>query len=162
MSVLDALPVPASLALGFSFAETMQGSYHLLSAQTEERAIAFSIGARVAGIRQFMKDSLARIEGEIRAEGLAERRPLEGTLALKLPHERRLTYDFRFRGDDGKDYRFHGQKDVTLIALHDTMTTLPSSIYDAAGREIARAVLRFDVRADMATFLRSWRPRLGT
>ena len=162
MSLLDALPVPAALALGFSFEETMQGSYHLLSAQTDERAISFSIGARVAGIRQFMKDKLARIEGEVDVEGFAAHRPLEGTLALKLPGEHRLTYDFGFRANDGKAYRFHGQKDVTLIALHDTMTTLPASIYDGSGHEVARAVLRFDVRGSLKTFLRSWRLRLGS
>jgi hypothetical protein len=49
-----------------------------------------------------------------------------------------------------------------MIALHDTMTTLPASIYDADGKEIARAVLRFDVRGNLATFLRSWRMRLGS
>jgi hypothetical protein len=162
VSLLDAVPVPERLALGFSFAETMQGSYHLLSSQTDERAISFTIGARVAGLRQFLKDKLARIEGEVNVEGFAEHRPLTGTLALKLLDERRLTYDFSFRGDDGKEYRFHGQKDVTMIALHDTMTTLPASIYDASGREIARAVLRFDVRGDISTFLRSWRLRLGS
>jgi hypothetical protein len=162
MSLLDALPVPASLALGFSFQETMQGGYHLLSSQLEERAISFSIRARVAGMRQFVKDRLAHIEGEIDAEGFATRRPLSGTLALRLFDERRLTYDFSFHADDGKGYRFHGQKDVTMIALHDTMTTLPSSIYDSEGREIARAVLRFDVRGDISTFLRSWRLRLGS
>ena len=162
MSILDALPVPASLALGFSFEETMSGSYHLLAAQLDERAIAFKVGARVAGIRQFLKDRLARIEGEVNVEGFAERAPLRGTLALKLFDERRLTYDFTFRANDGKTYRFHGQKDVTMIALADTMTTLPASIYDAAGSEVARAVLRFDVRGDLATFLRSWRMRLGS
>jgi hypothetical protein len=162
MSILDALPVPASLALGFSFEETMTGSYHLLSSQLDERAISFTVGARVAGIRQFLKDKLARIEGEVQVEGFSDRAPLTGTLALKLLDERRLTYDFTFRANDGKSYRFHGQKDVTLIALADTMTTLPASIYDAAGREVARAVLRFDMRGSLATFLRSWRMRLGS
>jgi hypothetical protein len=162
MSLLDALPVPARLALGFSFEETMQGNYHLLASQLDERAISFSINVRVAGIRRFLKDKLARIEGEVYVEGFADHRPLEGTLALKLLDEHRLTYDFTFRANDGNRYRLHGQKDVTLIALHDTMTTLPASIYDTDGREIARAVLRFDVRGDMAVFLRSWRLRLGS
>jgi hypothetical protein len=161
MSLLEALAVPARLALGFSFEETMSGSYHLLSSQLDERAISFTIRARVAGIRQFLKDRLARVEGEVHLEGFADHRPLEGTLALKLPGERRLTYDFNFRANDGESCRFHGQKDVTMIGLHDTLTTLPASIYDQAGREIARAVLRFDLRQSLATFLRSWRLRMG-
>jgi hypothetical protein len=162
MSLLDVVPVPRSLALGFSFEETMSGSYHLLSSQLDERAISFSLFARVAGIRQFLKDKLARVQGEVNVEAFADHRPLEGTLALKLFDEQRLTYDFTFDANDGRRYRFHGQKDVTMIDLFDTMTTLPASIYDAAGSEIARAVLRFDARANLATFLRSWRARLGS
>jgi hypothetical protein len=162
MSILDVLPVPASMALGFSFDETMSGSYHLLSSQLDERAVAFTLHARVAGIRQFLKDKLARIDGEVTVEGFATGSPLTGTLALKLFDEQRLTYDFTFRADDGKTYRLHGQKDVTMIALTDTMTTLPASIYDAGGGEIARAVLRFDLRGSLVDFLRSWRMRLGS
>jgi hypothetical protein len=161
MSLLDALPIPPSLALGFSFEETMSGSYHLLASQLDERAISFSLAARVAGIRQFLKDKLARIEGEVNIEGFADARPLSGTLALALPGERRLTYDFTFRGNDGHEYRFHGQKDVTLLSLLETMTTLPASIYDPSGAEIARAVLRFDTRGTLGSFLRSWRLRMG-
>ncbi len=161
MSLLDALPVPASLALGFSFEETMSGSYHLLASPLEERAISFSLGARVAGMRRFLRDRLARVEGEVNVEGFADRRPFSGTLALKLFDERRLTYDFAFASNEGASCRFHGQKDVTLLAPLDTMTTLPASIYDAGGREIARAVLRFDTRGTLGTFLRSWRPRVG-
>ena len=162
MSRLDALSIPPSLALGFSFEESMSGSYHLLDAQLDERAVSFSLRARVAGLRRFVKDRLARIEGEVNVEGFADRAPLTGTLALKLLDEQRLTYDFEFDANDGRRYRFHGQKDVTMIDLFDTMTTLPASIYDAEGREVARAVLRFDARANLVAFLRSWRARLGS
>jgi hypothetical protein len=162
MTILDAVPVPASLALGFSFDETMSGSYHLLASQLDERAIGFVLHARVAGIRQFLKDRLARVEGEVTVEQFATKSALTGTLALRLFDEQRLTYDFGFRGDDGKNYRFHGQKDVTMIALADTMTTLPASIYDVAGAEIARAVLRFDLRGSLRSFLGSWQIRIGS
>jgi hypothetical protein len=37
------------------------------------------------------------------------------------------------------------------------MTTLPASIYDADGKEFARAVLRFDVRGDLFKFIKSFR-----
>jgi hypothetical protein len=163
MALLDALPFSADkMTLGFSFEETMSGTYHLLSHPFVERPIAFSLGARVAGIRQFLKDKMARVEGTVSIEGFADERPLEGTLCLKLLEERRLTYDFSFRANDGEKYRFHGQKDVTMIALAQTMTTLPASLYDAKGTEIARAVLRFDLRGSLRPFLRSWRPRYGS
>jgi hypothetical protein len=161
MTLLDLLPSTPSMGLGFSFHETMSGSYHLLGAPLVERAISFTLDARVEGLRQFLRDKLAKIEGEVIVEGFADRRPLEGTLALKLLGERRLAYSFNFRANDGNEYRLHGQKDVTMIALVDTMTTLPASLYDMTGKEIGRAVLRFDVRSDLVAFLRSWRPRLG-
>jgi hypothetical protein len=143
--------------LGFTFNETMAGTYHRLDEPLVERAIKFSVAAKVDGIRRFLRDKTARIEGEVEVEGLAAKRPLKGTLGLMLLDQRRLPYDFTFRGDDGKDYRFHGQKDVTMIGLHDTMTTLPASLYDVDGNEIGRAVLRFDVRGDLMKFLRSWK-----
>ena len=149
------------MGLGFSFEETMSGSYYLLDEPLVERAISFSIGARVDGMRQFLKDRTARIEGEVYVEGLADHRPLQGTLGLKLLDERRLPYSFTFRANDGREYRLQGQKDVTMIALADTMTTLPASLYDDTGREIGRCVLRFDVRQDLTSFLRSWRPRIS-
>jgi hypothetical protein len=145
------------MALGFSFQETMSGTYHLLDAPLVERGIRFSIGARVDGMRRFLRDRMARIEGDVEVEGFASKRHLVGTLALKLLDERRLTYDFAFEGDDGRPYRFHGQKDVTMIAIADTMTTLPASLYDGADKEIGRAVLRFDLRSDVVSFLRSWK-----
>jgi hypothetical protein len=143
--------------LGFTFRETMRGSYHLLAEPLVERAIEFTIDAKVDGMRRFLRDRTARIAGTVSVEGFAAPTPLTGTLGLKLLDERRLPYDFRFRADDGHDYRFHGQKDVTMIGLHDTMTTLPASFYDAGGAEIGRAVLRFDLRSDWRAFLRSWR-----
>lgn len=147
--------------IGFGFAETMRGNYYLLDSPTDERAIEFSIQVKVDGLRKFVKDQMARIKGVVRAEGLATESELEGTLGMKLASERRLPYDFTFKGDDGKQYRFRGQKDVMLIALADTMTTLPASIYDAAGKEIGRATVRFDMRSDLGRFVRSFRPRLA-
>lgn len=147
------------MKLGFQFRETMAGTFHMLAAPLDERAISFTIGARVEGLRRFLKDKIANIEGEVHAEGFADRRPLRGTLALKLLDERRLTYDFTFTGNDDLAYRLRGQKDVTLLALADSMTVLPASLYDADGHEIGRATLRFDVRGDLLKFLKSWKLR---
>jgi hypothetical protein len=147
------------MKVGFQFRETMTGTYHMLAAPLDERAISFTIGARVEGIRRFIKDRLASIEGEVDVEGFADRRPLRGTLALKLLDERRLPYDFTFTGNDDRPYRFRGQKDLALTALADSMTVLPASLYDEEGHEIGRATLRFDVRGDLVKFLKSWKLR---
>ena len=147
------------MTIGFQFRETMTGTYHLIAEPLDERAITFTIGAKVDGIRQFLKDKLAAIEGEVDAEKLAAKRALQGTMGLKLLDERRLTYEFTFTGDDDLPYRFRGQKDVSVIALADSMTILPASLYDLAGKEIGRATLRFDMRSDLRSFLSSWKLR---
>jgi hypothetical protein len=59
MGALEALTSPLKMNLGFSFEETMSGTYHLLDSPLVERAISFSIGARVKGIRQFLRDKNA-------------------------------------------------------------------------------------------------------
>ena len=38
---------------------------------------------------------------------------------------------------------------------------LPASLYDASGEEIGRATLRFDLRADLGRWLKSFRVHLG-
>ncbi len=150
----------------FEFSETMSGNYHLLSAASlDERAISLrpASGAKVDGHSPVPPKTRPRgSKAKSNIEGFADKRPLRGTLWLKLFDEQRLTYDFTFDADDGRRCRFHGQKDVTMIDLFDTMTTLPASIYDAAGSEIARAVLRFDLHGSLRPFLRSWRPRYGS
>ena len=41
---------------GFAFRETMSGSYHLLDAPTEDRAIVFTISVHVDSMRRFLRD----------------------------------------------------------------------------------------------------------
>ena len=142
---------------GFLFRETMSGSYYLLDKPTEDRAISFTISAQVYSLRRFVRDKSARIEGEVTMEGVAEKKPLSGTLGLLLFAEQRLPYEFTFRGDDGQRYTFRGEKDVLLATLPDSITTLPASIFDEEVREIARAVVRFDLRGDLVKFVKSFR-----
>lgn len=145
---------------GFLFRETMSGSYHLLDSPTEERAIEFTIAVKARDLRRFARDKVWQIDGEVDLEGFAARRKLEGTLGFKLLDERRLPYRFTFTGDDGKRYEFRGQKDWSPIAPVDSMTVLPASIYDDGGKEVGRATLRFDLRNDFVSWLRSFRLKL--
>lgn len=145
---------------GFSFRETMSGSYWRLDAPAEERAIAFTIEARARDLRRFARDKTWRITGTIDAEGLASRRDLQGTLAFRLVDERRLPYRFDFVGDDGQRYELSGQKEWSGLAPIESMTLLPASLYDSNGEEIARATLRFDVRSDLGRWMKSFRLHL--
>jgi hypothetical protein len=145
---------------GFSFRETMSGSYWRLDAPADERAITFTIEARAHDLRRFARDKTWRITGTIDAEGLASRRPLEGTLGFRLVDERRLPYRFDFVGDDGERYELSGQKEWSGLAPIESMTLLPASLYDGGGEEMARATLRFDVRSDLGRWMKSFRVHL--
>jgi hypothetical protein len=142
---------------GFVFRETMSGNYYLLERPTEDKALSFTIAAHVESLRRFVRDKTARIEGEVTMEGIGERRPLSGTLGLLLFQEQRLPYEFTFRGDDGKRYTFRGEKDVLIATLPDSITTLPASVFDEDGKEIARAVVRFDLKGDLVKLIKSFR-----
>jgi hypothetical protein len=145
---------------GFSFRETMSGSYWRLETPTDERALSFTIDARAKSIRRFARDKTWAITGTVDAEGLATRQPLEGTLVFRLLDERRLPYRFSFQGDDGERYELSGQKEWSGLAPVESMTLLPASLYDADGTELARATLRFDLRSDLAGWMKSFRLHL--
>ena len=147
--------------IGLEFRERMAGTWHRLDAPTDERPFAFTVRVTVGRLVQLLGGAVATLDGHVDADGLARGAPLAGTLDLgALVRTRELPYRFRFTGDDGTSYRFDGHKTVDLMDLPRTMTILPGSIYADAGHEIGRAVLQFDLRGDLVTFLRSWRPVL--
>ena len=144
--------------LGFFFRETMRGNFYLFGKPLEERAFEFTLKVETRKLRRFLRDRTCQISGDVTAEGIAKNARLDGTLAFR---ERRLPYDFSFKGDDGKTYRFRGQKDLNWFALAESMSTLPASLLDDSGHEIGRAVVRFDLRGDMASFIKSFRLQLA-
>ncbi|MBK9262441.1 MAG: hypothetical protein IPM54_21885 [Polyangiaceae bacterium] len=142
---------------GFEFWETMAGAYHFVDKPDEERPMSFTIHAKSPPLLRFLRRPEVDIEGEVFAPGLASHRHVRGTLGMDVLRTGKLPYWFRFVGDDDKRYVFQGQKDVSPLALLETMTALPGSIIDENGAEVAVALLRFDARSDLLTFLRSFR-----
>jgi hypothetical protein len=143
-----------------SFREKMSGSYWLLDAPTEERALTLDFEARVASVADLVKTRTWALAGTIGAEGLARRGELEGTLRFALIEEQRVPYRFAFRGDDGRRYELSGQKEWTGLAPLVSMTLLPATLIDDRGTELARATLRFDLRTDGLEWMKSFRLRL--
>jgi hypothetical protein len=143
-----------------SFREKMSGNYWRLDAPTEERALTLTFEARVADVTELVKTGTWALTGTIDAEGLARAGELEGTLRFALLKERRVPYRFVFRGDDGRRYELSGQKEWTGLAPVASMTLLPATLVDEHGDELARATLRFDLRADMLAWVKSFRFRL--
>lgn len=142
---------------GFEFRETMAGSFHLLDRPDEERPMSFTIRARSGGFLSFLRRPEVEIEGEIDAEGFADHRYLRGTLGLDPIRTGTLPYAFRFKGNDEAAYSFEGKKTLSISEFAQSMTVLPGSILDEGGREIGRALLRFDLRSDLKKFLGSFR-----
>jgi hypothetical protein len=144
-----------------SFRERMSGSYWLLDAPTDERALTLSFEAHAADVGEFLRTRTWTLAGTIDAEGLARGREVEGTLRFALIQERRLPYRFAFRGDDGCRYELSGQKEWTSLAPVTSLTLLPATLVDHRGGEVARATLRFDLRADVVDWVKSFRLSLG-
>jgi hypothetical protein len=147
--------------LDASFRETMSGSFWLLAAPTEERALSVSFEARPTDVRDVVSAGRFAIAGTIEAEGLAPGHAVEGSVAFHLLRERRVAYRFFFGASDGRRYELSGQKEWSGVAPVASLTLLPATIYDDRGQEVARATLRFDWRADLGRWLGSWKLRLA-
>jgi hypothetical protein len=147
------------MPLGFSSRETLRGSYWLLDAPTDERAISVSIEAVARDLAVFARDKILCVTGTIDAERLASARPLEGKIAFRLLDERRISHHFRFVGENGAAYQLLGQKEFRGLSPIDSLTLLPASLCDDEGEEIGRATLRLDLRADWAAWVKNFRVR---
>ena len=141
---------------GFEFYETMAGSFRLLG-DPQDRSMSFTVRARSFTWASFLRRPQVDIEGEVDAEGFADHRHLRGTLGMDPLRTRTLPYAFRFAANDGAPYTFTGQKTIHVGRLIESMTVLPGAILDDGGRARGEALLRFDVRSDLARFLRSFR-----
>lgn len=139
----------------------MSGSYWLLDSPTDERALSVTLKASTRDLGEFVRKRTWLLEGTIEAERLASQRDLEGTLIFALIDERRIPYRIAFRGDDGRKYELTGQKEWSGFAPIESMTLLPATLLDERGGELGRATLRFDLRADWADWMKSFRLRLG-
>jgi hypothetical protein len=127
--------------IGFQFHETMSGSF---TRDGEERPIRFTVRAVAPSLVQHLRDRTATLEGHVDADGLATHAVLAGSLLIDPVLGRKIRYEFSFTGDDGRSYRFRGQKDVTLRDLVGSMTTLPAEIVDETGA--AKVVNEVDYR----------------
>ena len=150
------------MGLGFQLAESWSGSFYLLDDPLHDYAVRLSLRLGVNGLRRFVRERRVEAKGVVFLEKLAERRPegiaAQGTLAMRLFDEKRIPYDLSFEGDDGATYRLRGQRDFFMHDAVDSLTILPASLY-LEGREIGRAVLRFDPKNDLGPLVKSFRPR---
>jgi hypothetical protein len=143
---------------GFAFDETMTGTMERVDRPGEQVHFTFSVQVRAPSMLQHVRDGKATMRGTIEAPGLATRADAEGTMTLRPVFARVVKYELAFTGDDGKRYRFAGQKDIRWLRALRTWTTLPGEITDESGRLVARVQTRFDYKSDWMQFASSWRP----
>jgi hypothetical protein len=146
---------------GVSYRETLSGNYWRLDAPTDERAIAFTIDAYARSVVDLARSKTWQVKGTIDADHLASGKELTGTVSFKLLSERRVPYRLTFVGDDGHRYELSGQREWSGLSPVGSLTLLPACLYDEHGDEVGRAMLRFDLRADWASWMKSFRLRVG-
>jgi hypothetical protein len=146
---------------GLALREPMSGSYFLLSAPTQEHPLSAAVEIHTDDLTEALREKAFRVGGTIDAEGLATHQPLTGTVAWRLLRQGRLVYRLGFQGDDGRHYEMTGQKEWSGLSPIHSLTLLPASLYDDSAEEIGRVTLRFDLRADGAAFLKSFRLHFG-
>jgi hypothetical protein len=138
------------------FSETMSGTWTPVDG-SGRRVLSFSVDADATSAVDYLKDGAMQLAGTMRAEGLAAKAPTEGRIEVQ-PLRRRIAYFLEFTGDDGKLYRFAGEKHLSVFRPLKSATTLPGEITDRHGALVGRALVRFDLRRDLVSFLRTFRP----
>lgn len=149
------------MKIGFEFEEIMSGTYTPTGKPGETGEIRFKGRARAEDVVKHLRDGMTALEGTLDMERFADDVPIRGTIEIRPLLGKIIRYDFAFTANDGNPYHFTGQKDIRFDAIGDTMTTLVGAVVDAHGGEVARATLRFDVKADLLPFLVSWKPALS-
>lgn len=143
---------------GFAFDETMSGTMARVDRPDEPVPFSFSVRVHQRSLLGHLRGAAADLTGTVEAPGLAACAELRGTLTMRPVLQRVIRYEFEFAGDDGRTYRFAGQKDIRWRDALRTWTTLPGEITDDDGRVVARCDTRFDARADWMQFASSLRP----
>ena len=142
---------------GFQFQESMSGTYTLTGAADAPRRISFTSRVTAPDALRHLRDGMADLSGTLDMEGFADDVPLAGTIEISPLRKRLIRYEFSFVGNDGRPYRFAGQKDIRLLDLVGSFTNLPASLYDQAGKEIGQVRVKFDLSSDLLPMLVSFR-----
>src|SRR5262245_24397014 len=103
----------------------MAGTWHPVGRPDFLRPARFDCVAEAPRAVRYLRDGEMHLSGTVRIEGLAGLAPCEGSLAALLPVRRRLRYQLRFLGDDGRAYSLEGEKRVRYLDFVRTMTRLP-------------------------------------
>lgn len=146
----DAGSTAEPLDLGFELTETLAGTWRraddLLGG---DRKFTFTATLSVDRVRGLPRAPVARLQGTLFAEDLADGVPLAGTLEISLRSRPRLVYDFGFAGRDGASFRFHGQRRIDPLRPLESFAALHGRIIAPDGREFGTVAASFDLLNDL-------------
>lgn len=154
----------AAMKTGVEFRQSLEGRLWRADAprpaelERDAEPLSLTLAGQIRHLRRFLLDPTAEVEGVIVAPGLADHRPLRGTVELLPLVRRRIVYDFRFPTNEGREARLHGEGDLDPLRLARGTVRIPATIY-VDERETAEAELHLDVRRTLAGLLGSLRRR---
>jgi len=157
------LPLPR---LGVRFVLPLRGHFHLFASPLDDRALDCELSFSFHGMRRSVLHREGTVEGRITAERLARGRKVAGEVTYREAGEGQALVTARFTCDGdghahvGEEMTLRGFVEILPVAPLVTATTMPFSLYSAHDRELGRGVLRFDLRGDGLSALRSLRPTL--
>jgi hypothetical protein len=146
--------------IGFSFHEVMEGTLER-AGERFDRPFRFALDVRFPRALGVLSSAVGRAVGKVRIDGIAKDAPAEGTLELAPLGKRRIRYEFGFRGDDGKRYRFEGVKTIGGLTYTRGWTDLPGELRGEDGDLVGKARLRFSMQRHLKGLLGSFRLASG-
>ena len=144
--------------MGFQFAETMAGTVEWDREPGVTHPFSFDVRVHAESLRAHLADGKARLTGVVHAPPIAQAAPTEGVITIRPVGQRIIRYELAFTGDDGRRYELVGQKDIRWRAALATFTRLPAEILDEDHRRVGTCKTTFDLRHDLWSFVRSFRP----
>ncbi len=145
--------------VGFRFSERMSGTYRGVRAGLGDGEMRFDFEVRCDDLPAGILDVVGGMQGSVTMDGVANGAPANGAIAISPLWKRRIRYTFSFVGDDGLRYEFDGKKTLRPFSPLRSWTTLEGKVREEkAGDLVAEAVLRFHMKDEFVSLLRSFRP----
>lgn len=144
--------------LGLSFHETLTGTLRPTSGAAE-RAFEFTVTASGQHFARSFVGAPLDLQGTVTLTGAGpgaiRDAPAEGWITIDPVFGRELVYELRWRDAEDRPWRLYAKKDVQLLHLVASMTTLRGTVYREGEAEGTMTV--YFRLSDLPAFLRGMR-----
>jgi hypothetical protein len=138
----------------FNFRQTLVGSYRPVGDTRVDRPLALTL---VAARPRLLPPASGKLDviGEIDAPGIADNRPLSGTLEARRFRLGVSRYDLQFDANDGARLTLRAARDPSLRQPLLSLSRVMGAILDEDGRTLWDVELRLDYRDSLSRLLLS-------